>query len=81
MYASSKLNRGEKRSSGDAAGFLQSVRQSLFDFFPVGFGEVGLEFEQSRNVSVTVSERTEAAVKNQHFNQNNLTLKTAELNR
>ena len=58
------LNRGEKRPSRtDEAGFLQSLRQGVFDGFPVGFGEVGLELEQRRNVFLTAGERRERKVK------------------
>lgn len=37
--------------------FFECVRQSVFDRFPVGFGDVFLEFEQSRNVFFTAGDR------------------------
>lgn len=48
---------GEKRSSVVRGDFLQGLQQSLFDFFPVWSGEVGLELKQGWNVPLTVEER------------------------
>lgn len=50
------LNRGEKRPNDHKAGFPQSLRQRVFDGFPVGSGEVGLELEQGRNMLLTAGE-------------------------
>lgn len=69
VFRSFDLNCGEKRPRKDRAShLLQSVRQSVFDGFPVGSGEVGLELEKGRNVFHTVGERRERNFKNQQFN-------------
>lgn len=68
------LNCGEKRPSVVKDGFTQSLCQSVFDFFPVGSGEVALELEQGRNMFHTAGERREGEVKNNHFNPNNIIL-------
>lgn len=69
VFGSFDLNCGEERPSKDGAShLLQSVRQSVFDGFPVGSGEVGLELEKGRNVFLTVGERRKGKFKNQHFN-------------
>lgn len=53
------LNCGEKGPSIVKDGFTQSHCQSIFDFFPVGSGEVGLQLEQGRNMFHTAGERRE----------------------
>lgn len=51
------LNCVEKGPSIVTDGFTLGHRQSLFDFFPVGSGEVGLQLEQGRNMFHTAGKR------------------------
>lgn len=57
------LNVGEKQPiSIPRNPFSQSVCQSGFDGFPVGFGEVCFQLEQSRNVGFSVDGRQKERV-------------------